>query len=93
MENTPDKMKSDLPLYFFFTEQTGLMILRTMSAGLSALSDHEKQEYYCTDYFYRMDVLKGEIGKDTLSSIWGIWPGSDSGLCCAVAQSYTLYAK
>ena len=93
MENTPDKMKSDLR-YIFLYRTNGLDDFENNERRLSALSDHEKQEYYCTDYFNRMDVLKGEIGKDTLSSIWGIWPGSDSGLCCAVvAQSYTLYAK
>lgn len=92
MENTPDKMKSDLR-YIFLYRTNGLDDFENNERRLSALSDHEKQEYYCTDYFNRMDVLKGEIGKDTLSSIWGIWPGSDSGLCCAVAQSYTLYAN
>ena len=92
MENTPDNTNSDLR-YIYLYRTNGIDDFNDYKSHQSVLSDHEKQNYYCTDYFNHMSVFKGGLEEDTLSSIWGIWPGSDNGIECAVAQSYTLYAN
>ncbi len=91
MKNTPDKENSELR-YIYLYRTNGIDVSNKKNNN-SALANHKDQKYYCTDYFNEMHVLEGKLEEDTLSSIWGIWPGSDNGIECAVAQSYTLYAN
>ena len=59
----------------------------------AALKGNKRQEFYGTDYFNQMVVVEGDIEKDSMSSAWGIWPGSHNGSKDVAAQSYTLYGN
>ncbi|BDZ79747.1 hypothetical protein [Claveliimonas bilis] len=59
----------------------------------TALKEHTRQAFYGTDYFNQMIVVEGDIEKDSMSSAWGIWPGSHNGSENVAAQSYTLYGN
>lgn len=61
--------------------------------GIGEESEDGREVYSSTDYFNRMEVIRGNIEKDTLASVWGIWPGSNNGSSSIAAQSYTLYSN
>lgn len=61
--------------------------------GVGEDDEDGREIYSSTDYFNRMEVIRGNIEKDTLASVWGIWPGSDNGSGSIAAQSYTLYSN
>lgn len=92
LNSTPEKMPEHELRYVYLYRTDGTKDVQFEETG-SILSTYEKQQFHSTDYFNNMIVIKGNISKDTLSSIWGIWPGSDNGTKDTAAQSYTLYSN
>ena len=90
MKRTEESAGCDLRyVYLYRTEGTE----RGHSSCNEEYGEEGRSEYSSTDYFNRMVVTKGNIEKDTLASVWGIWPGSDNGTNSIAAQSYTLYGN